>query len=179
MVRNLRRPDVADERARCQRRDVGGGGHPRICVRRRRRKVFCWGENAAGQLGDGTTEDRETPVQAGDLTGVTAVSTDGHHLRDQRRRRLLLGQQLVRATGQQVGRRQLNPVRVPGLSGVTAIATHSETTCAVAGGAAHCWGAMTPDRSATVRRTTAVHRPGCPDCHVSPRSRRRTGPPAP
>jgi uncharacterized repeat protein (TIGR02543 family) len=36
--------------------------------------VWAWGDNEDGQLGDGTTIDRHTPVQVLDLNGVTAVS---------------------------------------------------------------------------------------------------------
>jgi serine/threonine-protein kinase len=134
-------------------------------------KVFCWGENAAGQLGDGTTEDRETPVQAGDLTGVTAVSTDaGTTCAISDGAVYCWGSNSSGQLGNGSADDSLTPVRVPGLSGVTAIATHSETTCAVAGGAAHCWGrndsgqvgdGTTDNRSAPTRvpglsRVTAI-----------------------
>jgi alpha-tubulin suppressor-like RCC1 family protein len=36
--------------------------------------VRCWGSNAHGQLGDGTTTDRSTPPATDVLTGVQAVS---------------------------------------------------------------------------------------------------------
>ena len=36
--------------------------------------VWAWGANGYGQLGDGTTTDRETPVQVIDLSGVTTIA---------------------------------------------------------------------------------------------------------
>ena len=37
-------------------------------------KVFAWGRNHAGQLGDGTSEDRTTPVAVPDLEDVVFIS---------------------------------------------------------------------------------------------------------
>ncbi|THF73413.1 RCC1 domain-containing protein [Cohnella fermenti] len=48
--------------------------------------VWTWGDNAFGQLGDGTSLDRDIPVQvtgdqgAGQLTGVTRTSAGGSHV---------------------------------------------------------------------------------------------------
>src|SRR5262249_12401094 len=39
--------------------------------------VWAWGWNAHGQLGDGTTTDRDVPVQLTSLSGATASSAGG------------------------------------------------------------------------------------------------------
>ena len=42
-------------------------------------KLYAWGRNADGQLGDGTITDKSTPVQIGSLTNWKQVSTGGRH----------------------------------------------------------------------------------------------------
>jgi alpha-tubulin suppressor-like RCC1 family protein len=91
--------------------------------------VWGWGRNASGQLGDGTTDDRESPVQAQGVTGAADVAAgDAHTLA------LLADQTLWAWGGNWVG--QLGdgttdpsgPKPVPGLAGVVAVAagrTHS------------------------------------------------------
>ena len=41
--------------------------------------VWAWGHNASGQLGDGTTASRGTPVQVGGISGVRSVAAAGYH----------------------------------------------------------------------------------------------------
>lgn len=41
--------------------------------------VWTWGSNSFGQLGDGTTTDRNIPVQVSDLTDVMAISAGESH----------------------------------------------------------------------------------------------------
>lgn len=56
---------------------VAGTRH--FCVRRRDGTVWCWGENGDGQLGDGTTVDRNRPVKAVDLENVVDLSAGPRH----------------------------------------------------------------------------------------------------
>ena len=49
-----------------------GGSHS--LALKRDGTVWAWGQNYFGELGDGTTTDRHTPVQVSDLTGVTAIA---------------------------------------------------------------------------------------------------------
>jgi len=41
--------------------------------------VRCWGSNAYGQLGNGTTEDAREPVRAKDLENVRALAAGVGH----------------------------------------------------------------------------------------------------
>ena len=41
--------------------------------------VWAWGYNGYGQLGDGTTTNRLTPVQVSSLSGVTAIAAGVYH----------------------------------------------------------------------------------------------------
>ena len=107
--------------------------------------VYCWGENEDGELGNGTQTDSSTPVAAGSLAGATAVAAGSAHT-------CALADGSVFCWGDnnsgQLGdggatKRSTTPVQVQGLLAgktVTAIAAGGEHTCAVASGAAYCWG---------------------------------------
>ncbi len=52
---------------------VGGMAH--FCARKRDGEVWCWGDNGAGQLGDGTTVTRNVPVRVERLPVATAIAS--------------------------------------------------------------------------------------------------------
>jgi alpha-tubulin suppressor-like RCC1 family protein len=57
---------------------VGGGSH--TCALLETDAVKCWGWNLLGQLGDRTTVNQPTPVDAHDLTGgVVAIAAGATH----------------------------------------------------------------------------------------------------
>lgn len=118
-------------------------GHFHNCVIRSTGGVACWGENAVGQLGDGTTVDRLTPVNVA-IAGVKAVAAGYQHTCAV----LIAG--TVQCWGGnnsgQLGTGGLTnssvPVPVQGVTSAVAIAAGAEHTCALlANGAVQCWGA--------------------------------------
>jgi alpha-tubulin suppressor-like RCC1 family protein len=109
--------------------------------------VWCWGNNAYGQLGNDSTTNSAAPVPVTGLTsGVTAVSTGDDFAC------ALTAAGAVECWGYNGGGQlgsdsdagsSLVPVPVTGLaSGVTAVSVAAGTACALtASGAVECWGA--------------------------------------
>lgn len=122
---------------------AAGGVH--TCALMSSGGVKCWGANYAGQIGDGTTTDRYTPVEVSGLSGVMAVTggwghtcalTNGGGLK-------CWGGNGGGQLGDGTTTDRLAPVDVTGLgSGVTAVDAGGAHTCAVkSSGKVNCWGA--------------------------------------
>lgn len=125
---------------------AAGGADDAVLLRNG--NVYAWGENHSGQLGDGTTSEKDSPTLVRGLEGVRAValgglaSVGGHLL-------ALMGDGTVRAIGEN-GAGQLgdgatadstSPVTVTGLSGVTQLAAAASHNLALlSDGSVRAWG---------------------------------------
>lgn len=129
-------------------------------------RVWAWGRNDAGELGDGTLMDRPLPVPVPGLPPVVSVSAGGC------RSNALAADGTVWAwgageLGDGSGGPSATPVQVPGLSGIVAVSTGMYHSLALkSDGTVWAWG-FNPDGrigdGSTVDRATPVQVPGLPN----------------
>ncbi|WP_374206382.1 protein kinase [Gordonia sp. McavH-238-E] len=112
---------------------IASSGDSTCAVRESR--LYCWGGNERGTLGDGTTTDRPRPVAITGISDVSAVSMGG------------LGTTCAISSGDlycwgygvgQPGQNVPLPTKVAGLSRVTSVSV-GLTICAISDGDAYCW----------------------------------------
>lgn len=97
-------------------RIVGGGFHG--CALNAAGRAFCWGSNAAGEVGDGTDETRRAPVPVAGLgTGLRDIAAGARHscAIDAAGAVWCWGQNLHGQLGDATTEGSLEPVRVIGL----------------------------------------------------------------
>ena len=127
----------------CIKAIAGGWGH--FCQLLVGGSVECWGENYAGQLGDGTTEYSATPVPVVGITNAVAITAGWEYscatLAEGSVECWGGGSSGELGNGSEAG--SLVPERVSGISGaVDVVAAGSEHACAIASaGGVECWGA--------------------------------------
>ena len=108
--------------------------------------VWAWGANATGQLGDGTSTDRSTPVKVKGLTGVAAIAAGYKHSVAVKSDGTVWawGSNQYGQLGDGTTINRTTPVQVKGLSAVTAsvVAGGAEHSMVItSGGAVWVWGA--------------------------------------
>lgn len=119
-------------------------GQRHACVLLASGAAKCWGLNDQGQLGDGTTTDRLTPVEVSGLPNAVSLSGGGYHTCAVTTAGAVKcwGGNWIGQLGDGTTTNRATPVAVSGLeSSVASVAGGGEYTCAVTtAGAAKCWG---------------------------------------
>ncbi len=143
--------------------------------------LYCWGDNDQGQLGDGTQTDRNE-AGAAILTGnVTAVAAGSYHTCAIQNGALMCwGKNIYGQVGNNSTTNQLSPTQVDPYvggttvhftSGISSLSAGPESTCAMKGGTAYCWGQTNSDGSVPPTYqsdTPVVAQAGSPTIGASP-----------
>jgi alpha-tubulin suppressor-like RCC1 family protein len=108
----------------------------------------CWGNNDDGQVGDGSTVDRNVPTAVAGLTNAVQITIGGRHgcalLRDGTVR--CWGDNSYGQLGNNTTVDSLSPVQVQGLSHVVQVSAGEKKTCALYDvGSVSCWGSLGAD----------------------------------
>ena len=134
-------PDAAIPIAQCGTAVTSGEQH--ACELRSDATVWCWGRNDHGQLGDGTTTDRSTPVQVQGLTAVTAIGAGLHHTCAVTAGNVFCwGANDSNQLGDGTTTDRAVPVQVVGVTDGSAVVGGDSHSCELGNdGSVYCWGA--------------------------------------
>ena len=114
-------------------------------VYKRQGSILCWGSNASGQLGDGTTVNSNVPVFVTGVSNAVSVSVGDSHacarLSDSKVK--CWGAGATGALGNGLPASSGTPVFVTGISTATQVSSSSKHTCArLSDGRVMCWGCL-------------------------------------
>ncbi len=135
-------PDEVAENVASNTIDTVDVGSTHSCARSTGDDVWCWGANANGQVGDGSTSNRTTPGAAL-LNGSQTVSTGGTHTCsiDTGGQARCWGDNTNGQLGINSTTQQLSPVALPTLTNAAEIDLGLDHSCAIdTNGQTICWG---------------------------------------
>jgi len=118
-------------------------GYAVDCALRQNGRLYCWGDNYNGEVGNGSINPVYSPVEVdGNHTGWTALHLGYHHSCGLRAGRAYCwGSNGYVALGDGSGLDQLTPAQVAGShADWTAIGGGFAHTCGIRAGRAYCWG---------------------------------------
>jgi len=119
-------------------------GYEYTCARKQDGTLWCWGNNLAGKLGDGTEVNKSAPVQVAGLGAAVAEVALGYHHTCARKQDGTLwcwGRNLFGQVGDGTTTDKHNPVQVPLLASVVEVSLGYGHTCArKQNGSLWCWG---------------------------------------
>jgi alpha-tubulin suppressor-like RCC1 family protein len=118
-----------------------GGAH--ACAVKKDETVWCWGANARGQLGDGSTTARSFPIKV-PLANVVEVVTGGRFTCVRLTDGTVRCAGDVRSDGVKPYTTSFDPV--VGLTGVEALRAGSKGLCAITSAGVKCWGLNDSDQ---------------------------------
>lgn len=126
---------------------VSGGGEetagPYTCGVTTASAAYCWGANSSGQLGDGSTTGRMTPVAVAGGLGFAVVSAGGDHACGVTTTHAAYcwGDNSFGQLGDGALTRQTTPVAVSGQLDFATVSAGLDHSCGVTtAGSAYCWG---------------------------------------
>ena len=141
-------------------------GDAHACVIRGDGTVACWGSNADGQVGDGTTTNRSAPVVLSGSTRFAKVYAGGSHTCaiDIDGAAWCWGKNNAKQLGDGTGTSRSTPVKVTGNATFTAMAAGAYFTCGLtSAGAILCWGDnLYGQRASTDANAVAAPAPSAP-----------------
>jgi alpha-tubulin suppressor-like RCC1 family protein len=129
-------------------------GQNHTCARLRDGTVWCWGYNSSGQVGDGTSVQRNAPAQVLGVAGATSLAVGQSHAC------ALVAGGAVTCWGSPGGAGGGRRATAVALAGVVDLTAGNFSTCAVvAGGVPRCWGNNYEGKFFAPREVSAVNEP--------------------
>lgn len=122
--------------------DIAGGADGRTCAIRSNGDAYCWGDNSDGELGDGTTTQRNWPTKIEGAHWSDISVSDNHACGIRCGKLYCWGNGANGRLGNGSTTSTLTPIEVSGgYSDWTQVSADSGSTCALRGnGKAYCWG---------------------------------------